>query len=179
MLKDRESEFMFGREDFGEKAPTFGQISDRNRICKQLGGCGYVTYILPDGRWVGCYIAPRRGSQHDGELESRILKAVRLHEEQRRREEARRNNEYVLFGVELFDTRLPLSEVKRRKRICLDNGGLGYASCRTIEGQWIGWYIGPNLGSKKNEELASRVLEAVRLAKERRRKANEAKEVVR
>jgi hypothetical protein len=176
MSQDGEREFMFGREDFGDGALFLDQVSYRNKICKDLGGCGYVTYSMPDGRLVGCYIGPRRGSPHDEELESRVLKAVRQYEEQQRREEARRNNKYVLFGVELFDTQLPPNEVERRKRICLDKGGLGYARGRTVEGKWIGWYIGPNLGPKRNEELASRVLEAVRLDSERRKERRKAKE---
>lgn len=68
--------------------------------------------------------------------------------------------EYI-FGVRTATTRLPAAEVKRRDRICCEEGGTGYVQIKEPTGQWKGWFTGPNLGCPFDRDLAHRVMARV------------------
>lgn len=65
-----------------------------------------------------------------------------------------------MFGV----TRRKLSApvVKRRDRICTEEGGWGYTQINESHGtdhrgRWVGWFTGPNRGEPFDGDLAARV----------------------
>ena len=65
--------------------------------------------------------------------------------------------------------KLTSAQVKRRDRICTDEGGYGYQqideSHGTAEGgRWLGWFSAPNRGEPFDRLLSRRVLEAVERA---------------
>lgn len=68
-----------------------------------------------------------------------------------------------------------LIQAKKMDRICCDEGGYGYtevnrrrgAAPGINNGQYQGWFSGPNLGSPFDEYLRSRVEERLRQEEER------------
>ena len=52
-------------------------------------------------------------------------------------------------------------EVQRRHKICREEGGYGYTQYHDPNGDWLGWFSGPNHGEPFNGELRARVTERV------------------
>ena len=66
---------------------------------------------------------------------------------------------------------LKASEIRRRDRICREEGGYGY--CQIDEshgtasgGRWLGWFSGPSKGAPFDDGLARRVLARCQGAKD-------------
>jgi hypothetical protein len=69
-----------------------------------------------------------------------------------------------MFG--LTRQKLPVEEIKRRDRICREEGGYGFTQIdesygTAIGGRWLGWFSGPNHGEPFDGDLARRVLARV------------------
>ena len=62
-----------------------------------------------------------------------------------------------------------LAQAKRRDKICTEEGGYGYTECnrkrgaspQINDGDYMGWYSGPNMGSPFDDRLAHKVLDRV------------------
>jgi hypothetical protein len=70
-------------------------------------------------------------------------------------------SEYM-FGV--TRKRLSARDVKRRDRICVEEGGTGYQQICDPGSGWKGWFTGLNLGSPFDDDLRRRVMSRVRAA---------------
>jgi hypothetical protein len=75
-----------------------------------------------------------------------------------------------ITGEYLFGThkgKLSTRETARRHRICREEGGYGYTQIDNSHGtalpngDWIGWFSGPNRGEPFNSDLAQRVMDRV------------------
>lgn len=67
-------------------------------------------------------------------------------------------SEYM-FGVSY--TPCSEEEAELRDKICKEEGGYGYTFITEPNGQWKGWYAGPNFGDPFDRDLKNRVLSRV------------------
>ena len=66
-----------------------------------------------------------------------------------------------MFGI--TNKKLSQAEVERNDKACKAEGDYGYTQIQESNGQYRGWFSGPNHGSPFDADLAARVLNRIAL----------------